>query len=200
MTVLLVLAGRDVERDTFGRERRGYWSAALPCVLEKYGFAASVAGPEVFADPDRLQADPVRLIARQGIGVWSEELVTRLAGLPGATLIEGPLPAVVATALGVRDTGAAARDGAFQVIDAELREAGRAFGPTPGGTVGTGTARPIQLHEANLWPNTSAPISEDQAQAWRAPGWTCGGSTWSPIRRASLPTGSSMEERGSVSR
>lgn len=171
MTVLVILGGREVERDTFARERRGYWSAALPCVLEKYGLATTVSGPNAFTNPELLHAHPVRLIARQGIGVWSEELVERLAELSGATLIDGPLPAVVASALGVRDTGAAARDGAFQVIDAELREAGSAFGSIPGGTVGTGTTRPIQLEEANLWPNTHAPITADQAQAWHALGW-----------------------------
>lgn len=171
MTVLVILGGRDLERDTFVRERRGYWSAALPCVLEKYGLPAAVSGPEALADLELLRAHPVRLLARQGTGVWSDALVQRLSELPGTTLIEGPLPAVVATALGVRDIGAASRDGAFQVIDPELREAGSGFGSVPGGTVGTGTARPIPLEQSNLWPNTEAPITQEQASAWRSPGW-----------------------------
>src|SRR5579863_9444313 len=152
MNLLLILGGRDVERDTYVREKRGYWSAALPCVLEKYGLPAAVSGPDALNDLDLLHAHPLRLLARQGTGVWSDQLVQRLADLPGRTLIEGPLPAVVAAALGVRDVGAASRDGAFQVIDSELRDAGSAFGLVPGGSVGTGTARPIPLEQANLWP------------------------------------------------
>lgn len=160
-----------MERVTFTREQRGYWSAALPCALEKYGFSFAAGGPDALSDSDLLVAHPIRLIARQRTGVWTGELIEQLGALPGATLVEGSLPAVLAEALGVRDTGAAARDGALQVVSPELRSDGLAFGAIPGGTVGTGTARPIPLEKAERWPHTKAPITEAQARAWRAPGW-----------------------------
>jgi hypothetical protein len=160
-----------MQRAVYAREHRGYWSAALPCVLQKRGIPVTVAGPEALADPAVLAAHATVLIARQQPGVWSPELVERVVALPGGAVVEGPAPAVVAERLGVLDTGAAEPTGAFQVTSAELREAGSSYGAVPGGSFGLGTSRPVELDRGQRWPVTLVPLSEEQATAWRARGW-----------------------------
>jgi hypothetical protein len=160
-----------MQRAVYAREHRGYWSAALPCALEKRGIPIAVVGPEALADPGFADRYAVVLIARQPPGVWSSELVERLIALPGGAVVEGPAPAVVAERLGVLDTGAAEAAGAFQVISGELRQAGSVYGAIPGGSFGTGTSRPVQLDRGQRWPATDAPLTEEQAAAWRARAW-----------------------------
>ena len=95
----------------------------------------------------------------------------RLSQLPGGAVVEGPVPAVVADWLGIRDEGAAEATGAFQVVDEELRSAGVAHGAMPGGAFGMGTSRPVELRPERQWPATLVGLTEPQAGAWRARGW-----------------------------
>ena len=39
-----------MQRTVFERERRGYWSAALVCALEKYGIPVTCTNPAGLAD------------------------------------------------------------------------------------------------------------------------------------------------------
>jgi len=160
-----------MERAVYERERRGYWSAALPCALEKYGIPVTCVEAGALADPAMVERHTVILVARQPPGVWDESLVHRLSALAGGAVVEGPVPAVVADHLGVRDLGAADATGAFQVLAPALRAAGVAHGAIPGGVLGVGTSRPVDLDAEQRWPATPAPLSERQAVAWRQRGW-----------------------------
>ncbi|MFZ0387299.1 MAG: hypothetical protein WAL22_16680, partial [Solirubrobacteraceae bacterium] len=171
MSVLLVCGGVEMEQSVYEQEARGYWSAALPCALEKHGIPFTQIRPQGLADPEAFIGHEVVLLARQPVGSWNEALVQHLDELPGGAIVEGPVPWVFAERLGVVDQGSAEPIGAMQVIDADLRSAGAAYGVSPGGQFNMGSSRPVTLDVAQRWPATSAPISEKQALAWRARGW-----------------------------
>jgi hypothetical protein len=171
VSVLLACGGPAMQRAVYMSEQRGYWSWALRCALEKHGVALRCAGPEALADAAMLHRHSVVLVARQPPGVWTEALVERLRSLPGGAIIEGPVPAVVAERLGVRDRGAGETEGALQVIDPALRDAAVVHRSAAGGTFGMGTSRPVDLEPEQQWPATAAPLTEQQAAAWRACGW-----------------------------
>ena len=170
MSVLLVTGGADVERDVFAREGRACWTAALPVALEKHGVLVETAGPEALDDPAVLAAHAAVLVGRLPPGTWTPERVAGARAAPGGVVVDGPLPAVVADALGVRGVGIAAPEGSIQVTDGALRTAGLPFG-TPGAFLSTGTSRPVALDDDQRWTALGVPISPAAAAAWRAPGW-----------------------------
>jgi len=171
VSVLLVTGGAALERDVFAREGRACWSAALPVALEKHGMLAETAGPEALDDPAVLAAHAAVLVGRQLPGTWTPARVAAARAAPGGVVVEGPLPAVVAEALGVRGVGTAAPEGSIQVTDGALRAAGLPFGATPGAHLSTGTSRPVALDDDQRWTALDVPISPAAAAAWRAPGW-----------------------------
>jgi len=183
---LIIHGGRDFARRIFREERRGYWTAALPLVLEKHGLqGVEVAGPERLSDRRIWDEFDAVLVGRLPAGSWSPTLAERARRARGGAIVEGPLPAEVAAALGV--SGAAAdAEGTVHVVDGELASTAVEYGAVAGGAVGLGTARPFDRTAELDWTRLGVPIAPEQARAWRAAGWAAERWTLAPESETSV--------------
>lgn len=169
-STLFVHGGEEFARRVFRDESRGYWSAAFPLVLEKHGYLDfDVAGPEALARPETWARYPVVVVARVPESAWTPEAVEHLRGGP-ETLVEGPLPRALAQELGLRSQPADP-EGHVVLADPALAEAAQSHGWGSGTRLGTATSRPIERAAELEWSSVGAPITEQQATAWRAAGW-----------------------------
>jgi len=170
--ILFISGGSEAARDMYRSEQRGYWSAALPLVLEKHGLLdLTVAGPELLRQPDVFDRAAVTLVARQRVDVWTPELAERARAARGGVIVEGPLPEAVAAMLGVQNDGYYGPEGSLAIMAGTLRDATRRYSKIEGGRIGRGTSRSV-MHDPHLdWTTLPVPIDPRQADAWRAPGW-----------------------------
>jgi len=173
MARILFVAGDDrVARATFREHGRGYWTAALPLVLEKHGLLGiDVATPDALNDPRVWDEHDVILIGRLPEDTWTTALVQRALRAPGGVIVEGPAPPVITNAIGMTAAQPVALEGAIQILDDELRSASSAFGFAPGGWVSRGTSRPVARDDELDWTRLGVPIGETRARAWRASAW-----------------------------
>jgi hypothetical protein len=180
--ILFIAGGDEMARAVYRSEHRGYWSAALPLVLEKHGFLdVTVAGPEVLRQPDIFDRFAVTLVARLPEEIWTPELAERARAARGGVIVEGPLAPAVAGTLGVRQVGAYPREGSLAIKHQTLRSAARRHSAVAGGRIGRGTSRPVE-HDPGLdWTALPVLIDPQQAHAWRAPGWDS--ERWERVQR-----------------
>jgi hypothetical protein len=173
MASVLVIHGGDAEaRRVFRGDGRGYWSAAIATVLEKHGYLdAEVTGPERLRDPATWAEPRVVLVTRLALGSWTEEIADAARTGQAQVLVEGPLEAPVHRALVVRALGPLGHECVVSVRDPALRAGVQARGVTPGCALAEARTEEVEIDEAMRWPRTSAPLTDAQARAWRAPGW-----------------------------
>jgi SAM-dependent methyltransferase len=167
-----VHANDDFARRVFERERRGYWSAALPLVLEKHGYLELTVAddPAVLLDPATWDRYDVVLVARLPDEAWSAEVVAAASAARGGVIVEGPPPRALLEAL---DWTAepCSEEGAVVVRDRDLERRARGFGLGVGGVVEHSRPRAVRRREDLHWTAADVPIDDAQATAWRAPGW-----------------------------
>jgi hypothetical protein len=171
--ILFVRGGDDHAGTILRAERRAYWSAALPVVLEKHGYLAlDESGPEALEDPVTFDEYDVVLVARLGHDQLGTAFLERVRGGRGGVIAEGPLPPIVENALGVERAAELSPYGALTIADEQLARIASHFGTTPGGALTETSARPITRNPAYDW-RSAAPslLTEDQAAAWGAPAW-----------------------------
>jgi hypothetical protein len=168
--LLLIHGGDEFARTVYARERRAYWTQALPFVLEKHGFVhVTVAGPDALEDDELQRRHAAVLVGRLPEGAWSPLATERTLG--GQALLEGPLPAHVAERLGLTEGRAVPPDGSVRVVDKQLAALAASYGTGGGGRaygprVKDSTDRDPDLHWSEI---ASVPISREQAEAWLAP-------------------------------
>ena len=157
--VLIIHGGQEFARRVYQEEGRGYWTAALPLVLEKHGIAGvTVEGPERLSDPRIWDEYDAVLVGRLPEGSWSRDAVDRAIAAPGGAVVEGPVPEEVAVALGVT-AAPAGGEGHLEAIDARLRSLAAEYGVAADGWVNGGTSRPIDRSPELDWARLGVPIS-----------------------------------------
>lgn len=168
--ILFVSGGAEYARRVYRTEHRGYWSQALPLVLEKHGYLdVNVGGPECLEDPRTWAEHAVVLIARLPPEAWSTEALALVADGPAQTLIELPPPALEAR-LGMAATDAP-RAGAVSPTDPELRARVAEFSPLLSTRIQAPKRAPVDRRPETSWQRRGVPISTARAAAWRALGW-----------------------------
>jgi len=172
-TTLFIHGGDDFARHVFRTEQRGYWSQALPLVLEKHGYlAVESAGPEALRDPELLRSFGAVLVSRLPEGSWTPEAAEHALRGPVPFLVEGPLPALLERALGVESQGNGSASGSVRAVEPGLQRAAERFGLPAGGEVRENLSRPLERESELNWEAIDAvPLSEPQAAAWRARSW-----------------------------
>ncbi|HWH44412.1 MAG TPA: hypothetical protein VNT32_06750, partial [Thermoleophilaceae bacterium] len=169
-SILLVTGGVGFARQVFEGERRGYWSQALPLVLEKYGYlGVATAGPEALEDERTWQANAAVLVARMPEGAWSGRALERMRGGRAQALIELP-PPQLEEMLGVSGSAADAA-GAVSPVDEELRARVGELTPVLSTRLQPPQVRPVERSPETDWQRLDVPIDGGQAEAWRALGW-----------------------------
>ena len=110
---LFLHGGPEEARRVFREERRGYWAAALPVVLEKHGLTSfeelTVAGLEEALRRDEVGAV---LVARTAARAETTGVLHRLRRLGIPLLIEGPLPCELHELAGIVSAEPTAAEGA----------------------------------------------------------------------------------------
>jgi hypothetical protein len=159
---------RGVARD----EGHGYWSAALPLVLEKHGhLGIRCAGPEALEDAALLRSASTVLVASLPHGAWSGAAVRSIFGASAAVLIEGPLEPALASKLEI-ESDRAELEGTVTVGDADLKQRAARYGADAGGTLARPTTRPVAREPQWRWQGLSqVPVTAELAQIWQQPGW-----------------------------
>ena len=169
--VLFVHGGDTFARQVFAEQGEGYWSQALPLVLEKHGFLDFT----VSSDPARLTGDldefDAVLIARLPDGVWNEQLSRRLANGEVPVLAEGPLSRPLEAVLGARRTGVISDPGYVAAWSSELGWLASAYGLGTTCSLTHHYQRPVRREEALYWAELDVPITREQTRAWRAEAW-----------------------------
>lgn len=171
--ILFVHGGDSFARHVYVHERRGYWSAALPLALEKYGYLdIEVRGPGVLDDPTIWQQYDIVLLARMPAGALSPETVSRMRAAETPVLVEAPLPSALHDALGVKGTKAAKPTLVVMPVDEDLSTEAERFGYPAGGRVIAAFDKEVAREPEVEWRALpDVPLDESQAAAWRAPGW-----------------------------
>jgi hypothetical protein len=170
--ILIVLGGPTFARDVYSKESRGYWSAALPLVLEKHGFLDfEVRTPEEVDSLDVLRGYDCVLVGRIGAGQLPEGLARALLDCERPVLLESPQPSHLSAALGI--SGSRPAYGPLRVrCGPELTTGAQALGLPAGGRVAASRTKPMERPAELDW-RSVAPglISEARATAWGATGW-----------------------------
>ncbi len=171
-SILLITGGPEQARRVFRDERRGDWAQATPLVLEKLGYLGfAVAGPRTLADSRTWEEHAVVLVPRLGGDAWSPAALD-LAAAAGRTqlLVELPPPALRELA-GVTAAEPALRLGSVTAVAPDLRAAVAAVSVRDATHLEPPSSRPIDRAPELDWPRLDVPITPDQAERWRAPGW-----------------------------
>lgn len=116
-SILFVRGGPAVMRELFAEHERGYWSAAFDVLLQKHGWLDfECAEPDVLADPTRVAAYQVLIVAWLPGELWLPEYVETLRSFAGTLLLEGPLPDELLKLAGAarNSMAAAPQDGPLQ--------------------------------------------------------------------------------------
>ena len=169
--VLFIHAGDAHAREVYEHEREGYWSQALPLVLEKHGFLEV----EVSDAPERL-GEPLGdfaavLVARLPDSAWSRDLACTVAEGEVPVLLEGTLPPVVESALGVQTVGPIDEPGYVAAWSSELGWLASGYGLGTTCSLTLHYERPVRREEHLHWSKLPVPISPRQSEVWRAEAW-----------------------------
>jgi SAM-dependent methyltransferase len=169
---LLFVHGDDgFARRVFNEQEEGYWSQALPLVLEKHGILDFTVSAEPGRLTDSLEAFDAVLVARLPEKAWNEELIDRLVQGDVPVLVEGPLTEPLEAALGARRTGVIDNPGYLAAWSSELGWLAAAYGLGTTCSLTHHYQRPVRREEALYWARQPVPITEAQARAWRAEAW-----------------------------
>ncbi len=169
-SILFVSGGAEFARRVFQTEGRGYWSQALPLVLEKHGYLdVDTAGPESLEDPATWEEYAVVLIARLPPEAWTEQALALVGAGPAQALVELP-PAAMEQRMGIISSEAPLA-GAVSPTQPELRERVAEFSPLLSTRIQEPKRGPVDRRPETNWQERGAPISARQADAWRALGW-----------------------------
>jgi len=123
-SILFVRGGPDVQRDVFSRCGYGYWSAAFDAILDKHGIIDyDCRGFDVFDEPGALARYRMLLVAWQPATFWCERHAECLREFAGPVVLEGPLPPVLARALGCATPGEPHAAADLEVLDPQLHMA-----------------------------------------------------------------------------
>jgi hypothetical protein len=170
--ILFIHAGDSFARRVFEEEHRGYWSQALPLVLEKHGFfELEEAGPEALMDPRTWEKPGLVLIGRLPGDAWNKEVLALAQQGRAQTLVEAALPSPLLEGLGIEQEDPIRPVAELRAVHRETARAAGRF-PAEGFEVGEGSSveveRDPELHWSKL---EGVPVAPSQAEAWRAPGW-----------------------------
>ena len=169
-SILFVSGGAGFARRVFQTEGRGYWSQALPLVLEKHGYLdVAMSGPESLEDPATWEEHAVVLIARLPPEAWTEQALALVGAGPAQALVELP-PVTLEQRMGIISSEAP-RAGAVSPTQPELRDRVAEFSPLLSTRIQEPKRGPVDRRPETNWQQRSAPISAQQAAAWRALGW-----------------------------
>jgi SAM-dependent methyltransferase len=173
MGILFIRGGPTVARAVLEDEQRGYWSAALPLVLEKHGYLdIDEAEPAALDDARIWTRYATILVARLPPGSWNVERVRRAADGPAAVVVEAPLDDPLAQQLGVVRSTTTSQDGALMVADKAVADRAASFGMGVGCTIERSPRRTVAPESRVNWDSLgTVPISAPRAEAWRTPGW-----------------------------
>lgn len=169
--VLFLHASDEYARERFEREHRGYWSSALTVVLEKHGYLALDVADH--GDVVEALAGPhdILLVAALPEHAWTTDAVEALRTTRKAVLLEGPLPAPVATLVGVTEQHPLPPEGTIKAVDERIVATSAALGGTPSAELAGPRTRAVHHDPALDWTALGVPITDAQAEAWRALGW-----------------------------
>ncbi len=169
---LFLHGGPEEARRVFREERRGYWAAALPVVLEKHGLTSfeesTVAGLEEALRRDEVGAV---LVARTAARAETTGVLHRLRRLGIPLLIEGPLPCELHELAGIVSAEPTAAEGAVAITSRQLASAAAEYGYPAGARITVPAVRPVERESGTDWRHLDVPIRADQAEAWRRAGW-----------------------------
>ncbi len=166
----MITASADQARVYAQENRRGYWSRALPVVLEKHGLLdVEVHAHDAVAAADLAGAGVV-LAGHAAGSPWTAELVAWALSGQGELIAEGPLPPPLEERLGVRSRPAP-RAGSLLVTDGALRSSSLRYGDAVGGHVNLGEWDRSEREPAMDWAALRVPIGLERAAAWHGPGW-----------------------------
>lgn len=173
-TILFIDGGDAAARASYRDEGRGYWSAATPVILEKHGFLSLDCAEPATLERVALQRYAAVVVAALREEMWTAELIEALSRCGRPLFLEGPLPSrALALVPGVSDRGPVEPDGTIYVTDTDVRAAAERYGFPPSGRLGTGISRPITRRPDLDWDQfPQIDITEEQAAAWRQPGWS----------------------------
>ena len=168
-------------RRVFREERRGYWAAALPVVLEKHGLTSfeesTVAGLEEALRRDEVGAV---LVARTAARAETTGVLHRLRRLGIPLLIEGPLPCELHELAGIVSAEPTAAEGAV-AITSQLASAAAEYGypagariTVPGGATGRTRVRDRLAASRRAHPGRSGGSVAPRRLGRRALGRRCG--------------------------
>ncbi len=158
------------------RERRGYWSPALPIVLEKNGYLGVESHPpSAVSDTGFLRAFDCGIVARLQADSWRDELIEALLRSERPLLLEPPLPRRLLQELGISSAEPLAPplpDLTLSITDAGIAERAGSFGYRTGGRIGPPRSHQGPGEQRNDWSALgTVPLEPDQAAAWREPGY-----------------------------
>jgi hypothetical protein len=174
--LLFLHGGAELGRHVLAVERRGYWSPALPVVLEKHGYiAVDARGPEALTDPELFSSYDCAIIGRLADDAWRDEVLDAVLGSGIPVLFEPPLPARLREALGILSAepiGQQSHDLLLNLTDVALAAQTRSFGYAGGGRIRPPRSDPDEREQRIDWATLgSVPLEADQAAAWREPGY-----------------------------
>ncbi len=170
-SVLLVTGDEAFAREVFRSEGRADWAQAMPLVLEKLGYLDfETADPRALADERVWNAPRVLLVARVPAGAWSDRAIELARRGRARALIEHP-PAALHDALGVLEAGPAPREGVVTALTDDLRAAVAASTTWSSTRLELPQSREVPREEELDWDRVGVPITQEQAERWRTPGW-----------------------------
>ena len=169
--LLFIHAGDGFARQVYRDQHEGYWSQALPLVLEKHGFLDVTVCDEARMLAERLDDFTAVLVARLPEDAWSEELAESLAKGTVPVLAEGPLPPAVEAVLGASSHGGIDEPGYVAAWSSELGWLASSYGLGTTCSLTLHYQRPVRREEHLHWAKQPVPISAEQAEAWRAEAW-----------------------------
>jgi len=169
--MVFVTGGDARAREVFATEGRADWSPALPLVLEKLGYLDfEVRGPESLTDEQLWRAAGVVLVARMPADQWSKRALELAGNGRARALIECPPPGLHG-AFGIAGSSPASPIGAVAALPEDLRAAIAACTTWGVTRLEPPQSREIPRDRGLDWNQLGVPISAEQAERWRAPGW-----------------------------
>ena len=171
--ILFLHCGTEEARRAYREEARAEWSQAFPLVLEKHGYLGfSSRDVSALTEPDLWAHFDCAIVAALPAKAWTDEVVEGLlaSGIPA--LLEAPLPPALMKALGAARLGFMQMPLTLSAVSKHVTDGCRRFGFAPGGRIDTRSVRPVPRQHDLDWANLRhVPLTERQAEVWRAPGW-----------------------------
>lgn len=172
--ILVVHGGADHARALFAAQGRPDWSQALPVVLEKHGILGfEVAPASVLESEATLRRASCVLIADLPQEAWTRSAVQTLRDSGAGAVIGTPPPLSVQAELGIVTTARADTSITVATVDPRLHALCARYGTFPSARLDRSSIRAVDQDADMHWRRLpQVPLTERQAQAWQAVGWT----------------------------